>query len=111
MSCYGTLRILRQFKCFVPLNVHKTLAETLVLSKISYYNVVYAQLLNYQINRLQQIQNTATGYVLNRYAIMADAIKHLKWLPIKEIKEFSISKLVFLALNDRTGLNTYQLRP
>ena len=42
---------------------------------------------------------------------MADAIKHLKWLPIKEIKEFSISKLVFLALNDRTGLNTYQLRP
>ena len=52
-SCYGTLRILRQFKRFTPLNVCKILAKTLVLSKISYCNVVYAQLPNYQINRLQ----------------------------------------------------------
>ena len=43
-SCYGTLRILRQFKRFTPLNARKTLAETLVLSKISYCNVIYAQL-------------------------------------------------------------------
>ena len=60
-SCYDTLRILRQFKCFTPLNVHKTLAETLVLSKISYGNVTDAQLRNYQIYRLQRTQNTATG--------------------------------------------------
>ena len=98
-SCYGTLRILRQFKRFTPLNVRKTLAETLVLSKISYYNVVYAQLPNYQINRLQRIQNTAAGYVLNWYVQIDNAIKQLKWLPIKKNK-FSISKLVFLALNN-----------
>ena len=61
---------------------------------------MYAQLPNYQINRLQRIQNTATGYVLNRYARMTDAINHLKWLPINENNEFSISKLVLLALND-----------
>ena len=77
--------------------MRKTLAETLVLSKISYYNVVYAQLPNYQINHLQ---NTAAGCVLNRYLHMTDAIEHLKWLPIKENNDFSISKLVFLALND-----------
>ena len=87
-SGYGTLRILRQF---APLNVRKTLAETLVLSKMSYYIVVYAQLPNYQINRLQRVQNTAVGYVLNRY---------VHWLPIKGNNEFSISKLVFLASND-----------
>ena len=98
--CYGTLRILRQFKRFTPLNVRKTLPETLVLSNISYCNVVYAQIPNYQINRLQQIQNTAAGYVLKRYARMTDATEHLKWLPIKENNELSISKLVFLALND-----------
>ena len=99
-SCYGILRILRQFKRFTLLNVPKTLAETLALSKISYCNVVYAHLPNYQTNRSQRIQNTATGYVLNRYARMTDATEHLKWLPIKENNEFSISKLVFLALND-----------
>ena len=31
---------------------------------------------------------------------MTDAINHLKWLPINENNEFSISKLVLLALND-----------
>ena len=80
--------------------MRKTLAETLVLSKISHCNVVYAQLPNYQITRLPRKQNTAAGYVLNRYVHMTDAIEHLKWLPIKENNEFSISKLVFLALND-----------
>ena len=99
-SCYGTLQILRQFKRFTPLYVRKTLAETLVLSKISYCNVAYAQLPNYQINRSQRIQNTATSYVLNRHARMTNAIEHLKWLPIKDNSEFSISKLVFLTLND-----------
>ena len=99
-SCYGTIRALRKFKCFTPLNVRKILAETLVLSKISNCNVAYAQLPNYQINRLQRVQNTAAGYVLNRYVHMTNAIEHLKWLPIKENNEFSISKLVFLALND-----------
>ena len=99
-SCYGILRILRQLKRFTLLNVPKTLAETLVLSKTSYCNVVYAHLPNYQTNRSQRIQNTATGYVLKRYARMTDATEHLKWLPIKENNEFSISKLVFLALND-----------
>ena len=37
---------------------------------------------------------------------MTDAIEHLKWLPIKENNEFSISKLVFLALN-HTNLPKY----
>ena len=31
---------------------------------------------------------------------MADAIEHLKWLPIRENNVVSILKLVFLALND-----------
>ena len=100
MSCHGTLQILRQFKRFTPHNVRKTLAETLVLSKISYCIVVYAQLPNYQINRLQRIQNAAASYVLNKYVHMTGAIEHLKWLPKKENNEFSISKLVFMALND-----------
>ena len=46
--CYGTLQIRRQFKRFTLLNARKTLAETLVLSKISYCNVMYAQ---YQITK------------------------------------------------------------
>ena len=100
------LNLAKQIKRFTRLNVRKTLAETLVFFKISYCNVVYAKLPNYQINYLQRIQNTAAGYVLNKYARMTEAIEHLKWLPIKENNEFSISKLVFLALN-HTNLPKY----
>ena len=94
------LNLAKQLKRFIPLNVRKTLAETLVFFEISYCNVVYAQLPNYQMHCLQRIQNTATGYVLNKYARMTNEIERWKWLPIKENNEFSISKLVFLALND-----------
>ena len=47
-SCYGTLRILRQFKRFTPLNVRKTLAETLIA-----YNEYKIQL---QVIRPKQIR-------------------------------------------------------
>ena len=69
------LNLAKQLKRFIPLNVRKTLAETLVFFEISYFNVVYAQLPNYQMHCLQRIQNTATGYVLNKYARMTNEIE------------------------------------
>ena len=48
-SSYGTLRSLRQFKLFTPYKVGKSLAETLIMSKIRYYLVAYSQLPKYQI--------------------------------------------------------------
>ena len=92
-SAQGTLRALRNFRRFTPFHVRKTLAETLILSKIHYCNVVYAQIPKYLIERLQRIQNIAAGYVHCRYATAHDVIK-LKWLPIKEYAEFNTVKLV-----------------
>ena len=45
----------------------KSLAEALVLPKLNYCNVVYAQMPMYMINRLQRIQNATTGYAFGRY--------------------------------------------
>ena len=82
-STCGVLRTLRLFKIFTPFKVRKNLAECLVLSKLNYGNVVFAQLPHHLINRLQRVQNTAAGYVLGRYAKLKDVIE-LNWLPIKE---------------------------
>ena len=98
-SSHATIRALRNFQRFTPYSVRKSLAEALVLSKINYSNVVFGQLPDYLLNRLQRIQNIAAGYVLNRYAKPEDVV-NLHWLPIKENIDFNVCKLVHKALND-----------
>ena len=53
-SSYETLRSLRQFKLFTSNKVGKSLAETLIISKIRYCLLVYSQLPKYQIQLLQK---------------------------------------------------------
>ena len=96
-SCYGTLRTLKNFKRFTPFKVRKTLAEALILSKLNYCNVVYGQLPQYMLKRLQRIQTCAACYVFRRYANIND-IFSLKWLPMIEFIEFSTMKLVHKAI-------------
>ena len=98
-TSHATLRALRSFRRFTPMKVRKSLVEALILSKLSYANVVFGQLPTYLIQRLQRIQNTAAGYVLNRYATLNDVIG-LKWLPVKEYINYSTSRLVHKSLYD-----------
>ena len=55
-SSYATLRSLRQFKRFTPYKVRKSLAETLIISKIRYCLVVYSQLTKYQFNDYKKLK-------------------------------------------------------
>ena len=84
--------MLRKLKNFAPFHIRKRLVETLVLSKLDYCNVVFSAMPDYQLKRLQRVQNMCAGYVLSRYATVAD-LKELRWLPIKERLEYSIAKL------------------
>ena len=45
-SSYCVLRVLKTFKRFTPFTTRKCLAESLVLSRTNYCNVVYGILLN-----------------------------------------------------------------
>ena len=97
---YGVLRILKTFKGFTPFPTRKCLAESLVLSRIHYCNVVYSQMSNYLVKRLQQVQNCVAGYVLGRYA-NAVVVVNLNWLPILESLEYNINKVEYQGLNDK----------
>lgn len=98
-SCSLTLRVLKEFGRFTPFKVRKTLAESLILSKISYCNVVLHQLPQYLLKRLQKIQNATAAYVRKQYTKQHQVID-LNWLPVKETMLFNTVKLVHKVLND-----------
>ena len=54
-SRYATLATLRNLKNILPLNIRKTLVEVLVLSKLCLSGVIYSNLPDYLINRLQRM--------------------------------------------------------
>ena len=71
-STYDALRVLKTFKHFTLFKTCKYLAELLVLLHINYCNVVYDQMPNYLVKRLQGVLNCVAGYVLSRYANAVD---------------------------------------
>ena len=55
----------KNFQRFTPFKVRKSLAEPV---QIKSRNVVYGQLPQYMLKRLQRIQTCTAGYVFRRYA-------------------------------------------
>ena len=55
----------------------------------------------YLTKRIQRLKNVATGYVLMRYSNEKYVIS-LNWLPIIELIDFEISKLVHKALYEES---------
>ncbi len=53
--------VLHKLKHMAPYNLRKQLTEMLLISKLDYCNTVYSPIHNYQLKRLQHIQNACTG--------------------------------------------------
>ena len=85
-SCYGVLSTLRKIRNLAPQNVKKQLAESLVLSKLQFNDIVCYPLPMYLQEKIQKVQNTAASFVINRYASEEDVLK-LGWLTTKERTE------------------------
>ena len=95
---------MQHLQVFVNLNVlhpiksvNHLFAETFLISKIRYCLVVYSQVPNYQIERLQKTQNRVASYELGRYTKQNDLIKTLSGLPMTELMDFSIENRCFSA--------------
>ena len=96
-DCYSTLRTLRGIRRLTNFNTHKTLAETLILSKLDFSNVILKDCPSYLVKRMQKVQNATAGYVLGHYSNETD-VKKLKWLSIKSRIDFNITKMAFKSL-------------
>ena len=72
-SCYSALSVIWKLQNIALYHTRKQLAETLILSKIDYCNSVFSMIPEYQMKRLQPIQNCCASFVLKRYAKIDDA--------------------------------------
>ena len=97
-SCYATLSVFRKLKNIAPFHVKKQLAESLILSKLDYNDIVRYPTHDYLITRLQRVQLAAAGFVCKKFADLHDILK-LKWLPIAERQEYHLAKSVFQPVN------------
>lgn len=96
-SCYKKLFVLKKLKRFTPQRTRKYLAEMLILSKIDYGNVVYANAINSDLNRIQKLLKMTCCFVTGRYSNTLDMI-NLGWLPITQRINYSIIKLAHRAI-------------
>ena len=76
-SCYYHIRELRCIRPYLDFKTASTTATSIVHSKLDYYNFRYHNLPNYQLNRLQQIQNS-----LARAVVKAPKSSHRPIIPI-----------------------------
>ena len=96
-SAYSKLYQLRKLRRFAPFKLRKHLAESLILSKIDYCNVLFYNAPDYRIKRIQKLIKSAAAFVYGRFATSYDVIK-LNWLPAHERISYSIMKLAHKAL-------------
>ena len=74
-------------------NIRKNLAESLVLRKSDYGNVVFANIPKYLIQQLQR--------VLQKYTTEND-VTNLGWLPVSERIEFNLVKMAYKSVSTET---------
>ena len=69
-----------------------------MIAKLDYASTVFYPLPQYQVDRLQRLQNACAGFVLRKYA-GPDDLAYLNWLPISERRDFNILKLTHKAIH------------
>ena len=94
-NSYSTLKILKKIKRYTSCQTRKHLIESLILSKIDYYNVLFKELPKYQIRRVNKLKQACAGFVKYKYGELKD-ITDLNWLLSEERIGFVLMILVFM---------------
>ena len=97
-SCYGTLASLRKIKNFTTYSLRKHLAESLILSRLDFSDIVFYPLTERLLKRLQRIQYSAASFVTGRYVNSTESILKLGWLPMRERRDWHLLKAAHKAL-------------
>ena len=91
-GCYATLSILRKLKYLAKYELRKQLAETLILSKLDYADLVFYPLPQFLLRRLQRVQFAAASFVLGHYVKNFRDVLKIGWLPINERRDLNLLK-------------------
>ena len=96
-SCYAHLHSISQIRKYLSVDAAKTLIHAFVTSRLDTLNSILAHPYQYQIDRLQKVQNNAARLILK--VKMSDNITpsliSLHWLPVSKRIEYKILLLMF----------------
>jgi hypothetical protein len=110
-SAYFHIRALRHIRESLPDDVTKTVACSIVSSRLDYCNALYYNLSSVNLAKLQRVQNTLARVVLRqrKYEHITPALAHLHWLPIKHRVIFKLATLTFKTLHSHEPSYLYDL--
>ena len=96
-ACYFHIRALRHVRESLPDNVARTVACSIVTSRLDYCNALLAGVTKSNLARLQRVQNTLARAVLRRgkYEHITPALKELHWLPVEHRITYKLATLAF----------------
>ena len=106
-ACFFHIRDLRRIRSCLDHKTASLIATSIVHSKLDYCNSLYMNLPNYELDRLQYIQNSLARAVCRtpRFTHITPVLHSLHWLKIRERITYKIISLTFKAL--QTSQPTY----
>ena len=96
-ACYCHIRALRHVRESLPDDVARTVACSIVGSRLDYCNSLLAGMTKMNIAKLQRVQNTLARTVirLGKYDHITPAMKDLHWLPIEQRITYKLCTLAY----------------
>jgi len=102
-SAYYHIRSLRHIRSAITDDMAKSVASSLVCSRLDYVNSILFGTTRKNVNRLQCIQNTlarvVASHALPRGTRSSDILQDLHWLSIDQRIEFKLATLTYNILN------------
>ena len=101
-SSHFHLRSLRHIRRSITNDVATSIAVALVQSRLDYCNSLLSGISNFNINKLQRVQNLAARLSLNDWhTSSSQLLTKLHWLPINSRIKFKIGTLTFKLLTNK----------
>ena len=102
-SGYYQLRVIASLRKFLDQKATESLVHAFITSRLDYCNSLLAVCADYQIEKLQSLQNSAARVITKtrKFDHITPVLKDLHWLPISKRITFKQLLLVFKCLNDK----------
>ena len=98
---YLELRRISSIRHYLTTEATKVLVCAFVLSRIDYCNSLFSSLPQYELDRLQKLQNHAARlvYQVSKRERASPLLRTLHWLPVRKRISYKLSSLSYASLN------------
>ena len=91
-NCYFHIRTLHHVRSSLPDDVVRTVACSIVQSRLDYCNALFTDMSEANLSKLQRVQNTLAR---GKYEQLTPALSELHWLPVRQRIDFKVATLTF----------------